>query len=162
MEFDLRVPSKTSHSTSSIAGGLEGGLYLLCWGMSNAQGLQHLCRHLLGRQVIGLHEEVAMLPGVGQPFELFGVVCWPPIQGFAPIAALERGLQVDQYIWFGQLLPHGGHVGMLLRNLTCMQPACLQLTGQRGLACTTGSNDGNAQRARFVLQEPYSLFLKPD
>ena len=82
-----------------------------------------------------------MLARMGEPPVLLIVVFLLPSQFPARSADGEGRIQKDQDVGLGDLLPHGLHVGVFLRDVAAGIAILFEPCDQRGFARTTGTYD---------------------
>jgi hypothetical protein len=100
--------------------------------MKFLQKVQCLLQYLLGSESIRVNMKMGMLPGVHQAALLFVVLAFPPVQLAAGSADREGGIEKDQDIGVGDLLPHRLDVRMLLGNVATAITLLFKPADQRG------------------------------
>jgi len=75
-----------------------------------------------------------MLTCVGKTAQLFIVILLLPVQSAPPGADGKRCIEEDQEIGIRNSLPHGGRVGMFLRNVPASVAMFFKPGDQRGFA----------------------------
>ncbi len=84
--------------------------------------------------MIRIDQQICMLACVSEPAQLLFIILLLPIQSAAPRADREGGVQVNQNIGVGDLLPHGLHVGMYLRDVAAFITMSFETRAESGFA----------------------------
>lgn len=100
--------------------------------------------HLGRQQIVGVQVDVAVLAGVLEAPELFGVVLRGPVEPLATAAGLVGGVEVDQQVGMGEQPPHLRDEGVLLHHLPGVVAELAQGVDEGCLPGTAWADDGDA------------------
>ena len=82
--------------------------------------------------MVRIDQQIRVLACVRETAQLLFIIPLLPIQSAAPRADREGGIQVNQNIGVGDLLPHGLHVGMFLRDVAAFIAMSFETRAESG------------------------------
>src|SRR5512134_1687068 len=115
----------------------------ICSSSPSVQVIQCRLQDLVRSQVISLDDYMCVLMGMREPAELFFVIFQPPVEFAARRTYRKRCMKKNQYIWLGNDLPHGWHIGMFLRNVTACVTVFFETCDECGFPRTAWTNNAN-------------------